>query len=575
MDTLAYPLSNRGDSPLSGVRHLFGALSTPVFYWLLLFPALLHSMLTASSVCAENWVTSPVTLPESTEIPPFAADIAGDGRDELLFLAEGGRLLAIHDVGNSGQHVSQVGTRPLQPANLNPYRLPGGPSAKDRIAWISGGTLIEWTVANSEQPISRSFTLPPGVDFSPGGVGWRCGGPLQSLMMGTTPGTDGCIGVGCFEPIVDGSLPARSAALLCPPLTTFVALDLEGNGIDSLLLTQPTMSSWLAASPPTTRVWASFPPRVQWKKRFVGDFDGNGKEDLLLHGSPLRVTYIAHTFERYSLETPVEWPFTPEVDANSITVGDFDGDGRSDLVGLKPTRREIVLALSRDAPKPPSSRPTHGAITDFGAVPNQPSVCIGYNPFVGQWAGTKWGAQTGFCPNGFAYYGATEGLIPGAEHNTVIASCCPLPRRDILLEEHVFAAVECPDGYVITGSEPLNKSEASKVRCTKINAAKYQLGPLKPGRYWGNGLSSRGQLEQLQLADLPVAIRSGISRTDYSSWSIDGCVGTPPGALLVKKGAKHCQESGYRELLENGVPVKMFPDCREIENVFDPTSGCW
>src|SRR5262249_28000724 len=111
----------------------------------------------------------------------------------------------------------------------------------------------------------------------------------------------------------------------------------------------------------------------------------------------------------------------------------------------------------------------------------------------------------------------------------------------------------------------------------------YHLGPLTPGVYWGHGLSSHFQGNGMELFQIPLAIRYGISRQEYSRWSIDGCIGIPFGSLLVKKAAGHCRDAGYRQLLYNGLPgdppagtpVTMFPDCKRMENIFDPTAGCF
>lgn len=212
---------------------------------------------------------------------------------------------------------------------------------------------------------------------------------------------------------------------------------------------------------------------------------------------------------------------------------------------------------------------------------DSPRVCIGYNP-TPQFSSKKWGALLDLCPSNYAIFGANEGFGP-AETSIVAASCCPLPHGDILKPETVFVDRQCPDGWVITGTDNPSRCPdcARHVRCTKVNDDRFELGPASAGVYWGQGGSMRFQSARVQRFEIPASIRDGVTRQTFAGWGVDGCIGVPFGSLLVSKGGRRCDQSEYRPLLYRGLPgdpprgtpVEMYPDCA-VDNVYDPASGC-
>lgn len=191
------------------------------------------------------------------------------------------------------------------------------------------------------------------------------------------------------------------------------------------------------------------------------------------------------------------------------------------------------------------------------------------------------------CPDGFALYGAhprTAKLFPKAEQIALEGICCPLPASDVLLSEHSYAAVECPDGTVATGAEPLARCSdcPRSLRCTKLNTDRYQLGAPQGGVYFG--FSAPYYLEETKflLRDIPAAIRYGLGRRALTDWYTGGCVGFPFGSLLVKRGGKRCGQMHFRQLQYRGLgddpplgtPVPMYPDCDDISDVFSPNPEC-
>lgn len=191
------------------------------------------------------------------------------------------------------------------------------------------------------------------------------------------------------------------------------------------------------------------------------------------------------------------------------------------------------------------------------------------------------------CPPHHAIFGTDDA---GGEHSQgpgryvpLIAACCPLPRSDILTDEHLYSVSEdCPDGYVMTGTTASGCLDFCEVRCTRVNGDRYRLGVPVPSAYWSRtGSMVRGGFggaRKVALDEIPGAIRVGIMRRAISGgppraqaeWSDrwaddDGCIGIPFGSLLVGKRKKSCDGFIFRQLLtKDGRPVQMFPDCEQV-----------
>ena len=197
-------------------------------------------------------------------------------------------------------------------------------------------------------------------------------------------------------------------------------------------------------------------------------------------------------------------------------------------------------------------------------------------------AGDKWGYEYNQCPVGYAAYGVDDpaGIQGPGKVIKATLVCCPLPKKDILTEQHVFVTEECPENHVATGSKvPVPGRETTKyLRCTKINTARYQLGTTLPSKYWGRGHAGWHGSQKVRRELIPAGLRHAMGRQAIDKWDIDGCVGYPWGSLFVKKSSKYCAGLYFKQLQyvgldtdpAKGTPVKMFPDCRKLENIDDP-----
>jgi RHS repeat-associated protein len=117
-------------------------------------------------------------------------------------------------------------------------------------------------------------------------------------------------------------------------------------------------------------------PDANWQFHGIGDFDGDGKDDLLWRHAVSRELYI------WPMDgTTLKASNGPVKDSNGVTltpagywqvygVGDFDGDGKSDIVWLNGSSGELyVWPLNGTVLKA-----THGTVRDTNGVPPVPEA---------------------------------------------------------------------------------------------------------------------------------------------------------------------------------------------------------
>lgn len=220
--------------------------------------------------------------------------------------------------------------------------------------------------------------------------------------------------------------------------------------------------------------------------------------------------------------------------------------------------------------------------------PAQPKLCLGYNPNDDSWGAMSVHSRTTReCGQTYAYYGVKFPSVgtTGAASVPAAANCCPLPTADILTSEATAVTDHCPEGFVATGGDldTVCSTCTYALRCTRINESRYQLGPEHQGVAWGAVPGYFWRAEQrMKRSDLPPAIRFGLIRLRKSEMASAGCVGAPAGSLLVGKTAKRCNGYRFRELQYRGLagdpprgtPVKMYPDCVDVSDLFDPNADC-
>lgn len=158
-------------------------------------------------------------------------------------------------------------------------------------------------------------------------------------------GINGLVGRSGDELVV--SRVAGGGSLVTGPLATLpangwgmsVGGDFDGDGRTDLATQAADGTWWVTLTPASgpaaaARAWGAPPAGLTWSHVIVGDFDGNGRDDIAaLNGQTnawrvLSSTGAAFTSRRFGT--------LPAADAwTNVRVGDFDADGRSDIVAVR------------------------------------------------------------------------------------------------------------------------------------------------------------------------------------------------------------------------------------------------
>lgn len=261
----------------------------------------------------------------------------------------------------------------------------------------------------------------------------------------------------------------------------------------------------------------------------------------------------------------------------------------------------VPAAESEEPPQLSSLSPDDPLHTD-----NLP-ICTGLDPELRAVLLRTVGVENveAYCPP--AHYiltAASVGHLAGGtpETMTIRFTCCAAP-QGLLLDEHVLAPVECPDGTIATG-ERLDtrslvrftpgaaKSAVKLLRCTKL-APRFALGararpaevsPLTSlaSEWLENPLSLEKSETRLSRGTIPAAIRYSVGRGEGPSRDLDWCIGHPFGSPLVAKKDRECSSYGFRQVVfrglpgdpKAGTPVPMYADCIAIEDPLGPDPKC-
>lgn len=213
---------------------------------------------------------------------------------------------------------------------------------------------------------------------------------------------------------------------------------------------------------------------------------------------------------------------------------------------------------------------------------------MGFLPDAKRWGtGEAQGGERLLCPAGFAVMGVPLRFQHrrSAELTRVSGTdCCPLP-DGVLVDRHHFTLKRCEAGFVVTGHVEIPEGTkglaGDYLRCTKLDD-RYGLAEAAPGQRFGaietgalaNALGTRENA--LSRGQLPVGIRYGLGRVSKLQWEELGCVGRPPGALLVGKRGFGCDGLLFAELVEreSGRPVTVVPQCAAIDDPFVEEPKC-
>ena len=352
----------------------------------------------------------------------------------------------------------------------------------------------------------------------------------------------------------------------------------------------------------------------------MGFFDADEQPDLLTRLRLSRYWMLVRNLDELEESRNVT-TIGATVVASSVRAVDFDGDGMDDVAGYdledsrwKLFRSELskplagavvsdtqgqahiagpdgrfVFTASNQSPVKLSVQAagfTTRGVSALGRAAarvvmrrEREGICTGYIPdSSGGSVESRWVNIAGSCPNGYAVL-AVDDMSRGQTLGSSLPAitCCPLPQKEILTDRQHLAQESCPDRTVFTGYEITGRER--RLRCTEIDD-RYELLPAQPGQYWGYGFSIRGAEKQLRKSDVSVALRYALGRTRRREWDIDGCVGSPPGSLLVGATGGGCEGLQFRELRLKAVrpdaseAVTVLKKCAAIDSPFSTNPRC-
>ncbi|MFM7206957.1 MAG: FG-GAP-like repeat-containing protein [Planctomycetaceae bacterium] len=200
----------------------------------------------------------------------------------------------------------------------------------------------------------------------------------------------------------EGAVPPRLLAPLtvAPPgaaLGTQPCIgDYSGDGLDDLAWRSADGRVWVSvagASPgwSAPQRWGRLPPGTAWDSVRSGDFNADGRTDLVIR-NPTTGNWrlLASTSSSFAPSVIAgAWPTS--VPWTDVVQGDFDGDGGGDLAGRDPTSG--IWVVSRGTPSGFDTRPwvtaaatatwQHVRAADFDG--DGRTDIVGRNPFTGNW----------------------------------------------------------------------------------------------------------------------------------------------------------------------------------------------
>jgi hypothetical protein len=94
--------------------------------------------------------------------------------------------------------------------------------------------------------------------------------------------------------------------------------------------------------------WTTLPFASTMKNLFVGDFNGDGRDDIVGQNAQGQLLVAQSTGAKFNNVVYETLPANLRTLSN-VKVGDFNGDGRDDLVGIHTTTGQVVVSISNGA----------------------------------------------------------------------------------------------------------------------------------------------------------------------------------------------------------------------------------
>jgi RHS repeat-associated protein len=133
-------------------------------------------------------------------------------------------------------------------------------------------------------------------------------------------------------------------------LTHILTGDFNGDGKTDVAGFDPATGNWMVglsngASGFTTQTWATWSAATDWTNIVVGDFNGDGLTDIAARNAATGMWSVA--ISNGSSFTTTTWGSWNSGDTyQNVVVGDFNGDGRDDIAGWDETAGTWIVANS-------------------------------------------------------------------------------------------------------------------------------------------------------------------------------------------------------------------------------------
>jgi hypothetical protein len=264
----------------------------------------------------------------------FDGDFNGDGRSDILW-RDGSGQLADWLANTKGGFAPNGAVQASVPTD---WRVAGAGDfdgdGRDDVLWRHrDGTVTDW-LANASAGFNANNSLLAHVptDWKIAGIGDFNGDGRDDILWRHTTGTvtDWLAREGGFD--------ANAALLASVPAEWTIAGigDFNGDGRDDILWRRATgtLTDWLGAAGGGFVINDSLMTDVpiQWAVAGIGDFNGDGKSDILWRQDSGRITdWLGNALGGFSdnwtnaaRNAPLDWSVEG--------IGDYDGDGKSDIL---------------------------------------------------------------------------------------------------------------------------------------------------------------------------------------------------------------------------------------------------
>ena len=291
-------------------------------------------------------------------------DFNGDGMSDMLWRNSNGTLaMWLMD----GSAIASSATPTYQGSAVSPgasWSVAGigdfnGDGDADILWRNSNGSLAEWlmdgsTISSSATPTYQGSAVSPGASWSVAGIGDFTGDGDADILWQNTNGSlamwlmDGSTITSSATPTYEGSAVSPGASWSVAGIGDFT-----GNGDDDILWrnTNGSLTMWLMggstieSSATPTYEGSAVSPGSSWSVAGIGDFTGNGDADILWrnsNGSLAMWLMDGSTIELSATPTYQGSAVSPDSSWNIVEIGDFKGPGDSDILWQQSTTGALV-----------------------------------------------------------------------------------------------------------------------------------------------------------------------------------------------------------------------------------------